>query len=424
MTGSMKTFLKATAVAMVLSGPNVSSGIAQTASGLQCGTFYRIQAGDTLRGITVRAYRHDRFLELYDANRDVLSDPARIEIGQLLFLPCPGSGPQSRTAALAANGVTPSPQDQLGTNQAAGSSNAPTALAQTTQIDALPKPGTRARRVARSSEPDREAEPQIAVVTPDQPRTPRRTPDAPLPEELLLLSARGLEPLSGPDLPYGGLIGKLIEQALTADDPATRLKTAFVNDRPAHLEVLLPLGSFALGFPWPAPDCSVQNVPHTSAMCESFDVSLPIFQVEIRVLAHAGSTQLQATAASELLQVPVCRPAGFPPVDLERQGFRQIMVKPDLDGCFELLNAGTVSLVSAPTPMITDLDAATRVSEVESLRSQEPVHALFPRNSRQSEEIRERLNRGLRQLQSSGDWFRIVSRYLSDFNANRLARKN
>lgn len=430
MPGAIASLRGIGAVAAVMAGVMaLPNPLAAQSSNLQCGTFYRVKSGDTLRAVTLRAYQHDRFLELYDANRDVLVDPARIEIGQLLFLPCVGTGPQSRTAALTAQGVTPTPQDQLGTRQSglAGRTNP---FDQLVQIVSLPKPGSRTLRRGLGQDPATDettrttpTDTQIAAVAPT-PRVVSKPAATSEVADLLLLSAQGMEPLAGPTLPSGGLIGELIQQALRIDAPARQIQTAFVNDRQAHLDVLLPLGGFAFGYPWPAPDCDGTVGKHTTALCTRFQVSLPIFQVEMRYLARADWQLVGAGTLQEIANQTVCRPGQFPPVDLERMKFQKVMVVDGLGQCLAALRSGEVDVISAPAPMMDKSDLGADIAEISTLRAQEPVHALFSRKLAGTPDLMRRLNSGLRVLQSSGAWFRTVSGYLSDFNSGKLARSN
>lgn len=389
---------------------------------LTCGAFYRVQSGDTLRAITVRAYGHDRYQVLFNANRDVLPSAAKIEIGQLLYLPCQNTGPQTRVAALSSANVVPTPQDQNGGRAAASAPVPRTGQELLAKGDALPKRQTRARKALETIQPEIAVQTAVAVITPrntstrglsEQPRKP-----------VLLLSAGGFEPMAGPDLEAGGLVGALIQKALNASDAAVEVKPAFVNDRQAHLKVLLPLDTFGLSYPWPVPNCAGVVGKHSQTFCSTFEASLPIFQVEMQFLARKGGKAAQLVNVDALASIAICRPQDFPPYDLERQNMRRIIVAEDLEACLMMLSQRKVDVVSAPAAMIDDVRLDSTVVEIEALRSQEPVHAIFTRKSERSARLRNALNEGLRKLQSSGAWFSIVSRYLGDYNATRVTVEN
>ncbi|GMG83496.1 hypothetical protein LNKW23_27090 [Paralimibaculum aggregatum] len=67
---------------------------------IPCGEFYDVQPGDTLREIALDAYTVGNYQIIFDANRDILSTPSLLLVGQRLFIPClDGSGPRTRQEA-------------------------------------------------------------------------------------------------------------------------------------------------------------------------------------------------------------------------------------------------------------------------------------------------------------------------------------
>lgn len=400
-----------------------------------CGEFYRIKRGDTLRALTQRVYGHDRFSLLFGANRDILNDPAQIEAGQLLFIPCDGFGVQRRSEALALAGYEPTPEDQLGTRRA-GATGTPTTNEGTISVGngEVPRLGTDGvgnfgDRTAASGSDRR-----IAVVSPGNAEESAGNPRlklAPLvrelPPRLRILSADGMEPLSGRKLPGGGLVGDLIGEAFREIAPSIQIEVAFVNDRQAHLDVLVPLDSFTLSYPWPAPDCgqvSVQGA-YSRDLCGNFAFSLPIYQAELRYYARRDDpAAAQISTSGDLRELSVCRPADFPPVDLERDRIGgKIVVMDTLAACVDAVVDGEVDVLSAPATMLRSSGMGQLV-ELEALRRQEPVHAIFARGPVESAAAREALDQGLRQIQASGAWFSSVSKYLRDYNENRLTATN
>lgn len=420
----------------------VATGTSMPASAQQadgtCGKFYRIERGDTLRGLTLRLYGHDRFSLLFGANRDILNDPAAIEAGQLLFVPCDGTGIQNRRDAMAIVGYLPTAEDQLGTkragdDRATGEPTLPAATV-TAANERLPKPGARGRGITGDGTAAGAGNGQIAIVTPGDRARPGVDASATasasiraLPSKLLLLSADGMAPLSGSQLPGGGLVGELIRAALHEVAPSLEIETAFVNDRQAHLKVLVPLEAFTLSYPWPSPDCTQGVIPGTysRAICKEFEFSLPIYQIELRYFARQGNPAIaQLSSMHDLQALSICRPAGFPPVDLEREEIgARIVVTDSVVACVDAMANGKADILSVPAAMF----AATGVDglvELEALRSQVPVHAIFARGSGSSAVAKDALDEGLRRIQASGAWFGTVSKYLRDFNENRLTATN
>jgi hypothetical protein len=88
-----------TAFAVVLSGEAAAQQI-------PCGGFHEVRRGETLQRIAVRAYGPDAsWRTLWAANRDRLrGDPSLIEVGDMVYVPCPDAG-GGASPPLAATGV-------------------------------------------------------------------------------------------------------------------------------------------------------------------------------------------------------------------------------------------------------------------------------------------------------------------------------
>ncbi|MEM7423900.1 MAG: transporter substrate-binding domain-containing protein [Pseudomonadota bacterium] len=383
----------------------------QQVGGLSCGVFYRIEPGDTLRAITIRTYGHDRFRVLFRANRDILNNPAQIEIGQLIYLPCAASGPQGRRDALLQANRKPTTVDQVGARRAR------TNTAADLPVTALRGDARSAARGAGagSAEARTGAEAQIDAPPPPDERKAGR--------DSVLLTASGLAPLAERSLPAGGLVSALIDAALHAAEPGHAVRTVFVDDRRAHLETLLAMDGFDLGFPWPTPRCPAPaDAPSSARMCRDFLFSRPIFELEMAVVVRRGDPLARAASLQSAHGRVVCRPSDLPPVDLESSGVRiGIIEAPDLEGCLDMLRAGQADLISAPAAAIAG--ALTQdVALAPALGRPIPVHAIAWRQAPGAEALIDRLNRGLRRLQRSGAWFKTVSDYLSDYNARLASR--
>ena len=404
----------------------VFTNVSAQESASVCGEFHRVQRGDTLRALTVRTYGHDRFFELFEANRDILSDPAEIEVGQLLFLPCTSDGNVTRQQALQRLGRKPSTVDQLGTRLARRTERTDAvqvAVVSPGAQETLPKPGARGIRASANSARAVTGAPAAELATPPPQTAPAEKP----PKGLRMLSSNGLSPLSGEALPDGGLIGSVIREAFAQSTPFTKTDTVFVDDRAAHLEVLLPMQAFALSYPWPAPDCTLAGAvgAHSRAICGEFELSLPIYQIEMIFLARPQAPELGVSSVGELKTGKICRPEGFPPVDLERLGLGAfVLIKRSVSDCIAAVLDGEANVLSTPRATYNALRWSPALEEISALRRNEPVHAIFPRSAPLTASLKAKLDQGLRSLQASGKWFRIVSGYLSDFNRGRLSAKN
>ncbi|MGB0505980.1 MAG: LysM peptidoglycan-binding domain-containing protein [Pikeienuella sp.] len=85
--------------------------IAEQSPEIECGGFYSVQPGDTLRIISAKAYGvRDKAAGLYTANADVVgADPSAIKVGQRLNIPCMDreAGEPSRRPVRVAIATTP-----------------------------------------------------------------------------------------------------------------------------------------------------------------------------------------------------------------------------------------------------------------------------------------------------------------------------
>lgn len=352
-----------------------------------CGDFYRVKRGDTLRSIAIRQAGTEDYQALFAANRDILEDPALIEIGQLLYVPCPNDPPVNRRAAMAEAGVTPTPRDNLGDRRAEEVATAP---------------GTGG-----------------TVVTTETP-TAAIAAEPPGDGALRVLTGSGLAPLADRDLPGQGMANLILSEALALAKVGQPVEIAFVDDWKSHLPVLMPTGAFNLGLPWPRPDCDAPDKSATAArLCDTFLFSDPIYEIQISTVVLAGSPLARARDPEDLEGTTICRPAGFPPVDLEELRANLKIVEAESPAaCAAMLETGTADAVSLPEAaalrLLKDPGTAAPMVKAPYLGVSVPVHALAPKDAPGSSALIARVDAGLAQMQSSGRWLEIVSDYLRD----------
>lgn len=371
------------AVAVVLSVASAPS-VAISA----CGDFYRVQRGDTLRSIAIRTIGSDRYLPIFRANSDILANPGKIEVGQLLFVPCKSGGPRTRQDALAAAKRTTDARDDLGDRLAAS---------------------TKSKKVN--------------IVTPA--RTPPKLPDViEAKHPIRLLTASGLVPLVDAGLTSGGITTAMMRRILQVAGISNEPYVGFVDDRKSHLPTLMPTGAFDFAYPWPAPDCkSAADAPVTKSMCRDFLFTRPIYEIEIAVMVPAQSAGVVSTATTER----ICRPRGFPQVDLEA-GLPDVTVisEDSAIACADAVVEGRADMISLPVPMLAKLlehpKHAASMIELINQRTTVPVHAVVWRKREGAQELVATFNTALAKIQTSGEWFSMVSNYLSAYNSTLATR--
>jgi nucleoid-associated protein YgaU len=86
--GEVMADIKVVPQAAAAAGAGAGAGAGAQATGAAAGQTYTVKAGDTLSGI---AKQHlgdaSKYTKIFEANRDVLSDPDKIKPGQVLKIP-------------------------------------------------------------------------------------------------------------------------------------------------------------------------------------------------------------------------------------------------------------------------------------------------------------------------------------------------
>lgn len=368
---SIRDMARALAASLV-----VAASLALPASGtaqerLPCGTLYRVQRGDTLHSIAVRAYGEGDYLAIFEANRDILPNVTRIEIGQQLLIPCrDGSGPQSRAAILPGSGEA-----------------APAA-------DAAPA--------------DRPA--ALSAIPPDR--------------EIALLTGPDFAPFVHPALPEGGLTTELIRLALDRAAEGRPYRIVMADDWTAHLG-LLERGEFDIGFPWYRPDCerAAGLKPEMRRRCADFAFSEPLFELRMAWYVRAGDPLAEAAEPAALAGRRLCRPASYFTFDLRQAGLMSAettLVFPETaEECLVLLEAGVVDAVSLARAVagseIARLGLQGKLGEIAALASVETLHAIAPKSSIEGQAFLAALDAGLIELKESGRWYEVIARHLGPF---------
>lgn len=340
---------------------------AQQADTIACGGRYVVVAGDTLREIALRSYTTGNYQIIFNANRDVLADPNLLLIGQSLFIPClDGSGPSTL-------------------QQAEGQAPAET----------------------------------VAVTPVPSPTAPTVQPYV---RKIKFLTGGNYAPFTDESLEEGGMFTDLVKRAMARSDPNRPYQITFVNDWGPHLSVLLPEGAFDLGFPWFKPDCSkIDRLSEAmAARCTKFDFSQPFYEVVIGFYVRKGDPAAEASSYEALFGRTICRPRGYFTFDLEQENLKEpniVMTVPATpEDCFRMLASGEVDVVSLNVLISEDeikkQGLGGQVAEISELAGIQTLHVLSPKTNPYGRTYLTLINRGLRTMRESGEWFEVVSRHL------------
>lgn len=347
-----------------------------------------VQRGDVLWELaeTYMGTR-ERAMDIYRLNRRVIGrNPDTIEPGQRLAIPCDAA----RQAA--PEPITEPVRDIVATPDGGLPAPAPTIES---GADAL------AAEMLRQE-----------VGLPDDAQTPAAGYRG--------LAGGPFSPFIDRGLPMGGIAVALVDAAFAAA-PGAGLQVGQVDDRAAHLEVILPSGGFDFSFPWVYPDCSIEALSEREKLlCEDFISSDILFEYVTEFYTRADGPWADAMAAEDLAGTRICRPEGFPADDLVRMGLlpgvARLVRSPNVLGCLRMLDRGTVDVASmdAAVSRALVIDAGLRnpLVVLETLTRSDALTAVARRGDPRGARAIEVLNRGIRSIAQSGEWYAIIESYL------------
>ncbi|MEM1277454.1 MAG: transporter substrate-binding domain-containing protein [Pseudomonadota bacterium] len=341
----------------------LGQGTVADAQTLQCGTTYTVVRGDSLSQIAARAYGDaSAFQLLYTANsRAIGPNPELINVGLVLEIPCTGAGEASA---------------------------ADTSVIRTVATtEALPAP----------------EEAQIRVVV--------GTDWAPFTDE---------------DQEQGGMAVEITNRALEIADGSPDYKIDFINDWGAHLRPLITDHAYDFSIAWFRPNCDVvERLGDGSKFrCNNLDWSDPIYEQVVGYYMQAG-TPAPASHA-DLMGKTFCRPAGYSTFMMEEHN----LVPPNIvhdqpngpTDCFEGLVAGKYDVVvlaaDVAEGIISEIGAKDKIVFQDGLSYIATMHAVIAKTNPNKDAYIAAIDSGLQKMKSSGEWFSIVSRHLSEHYAN------
>jgi polar amino acid transport system substrate-binding protein len=344
---------------------------------------YTVARGDTLSKIATAAGLAS-YQVLYSANRSVLASPNLIEVGQVLSIPC-------------ADGALPVPEEKAA------------AVVEPEPVAVSAKPPARETSAAPAAG------------------------DAAVRPTIRFLTAGNYAPFTDEDAPEQGLFTELVKVAMEKGAGGRPYRIDFVNDWGSHLTTLLPTGAFDLGFPWYLPDCSKVDLlaPETAMRCTDYDASDPFFDTVLGFYTARGSDLAGVEDPAKLAGARLCRPDGWFVFDLETAGLMPpatTLVRPETQmGCWDALLAGEVDVVTfevlAAEDDIKQRGIAGQVEEIDGLANVATLHVFAHKSNPFGRVYLTFLNKGLREMRNSGEWFMIVSRQLRH-HQQKLASEN
>jgi polar amino acid transport system substrate-binding protein len=226
------------------------------------------------------------------------------------------------------------------------------------------------------------------------------------------------------------MITDLVTRAVSAAAPEWDFRVTFINDRSAHLEVLLPDGAYDVSFPWYKPDCTKAGKlsEELRRRCNEFEFSNPLYEVTVGFYTRAGDRLVEAGSHGDLFGKRLCRPKGHFMFDLDQHDLKAPNVSVETQStateCFTRLMRGQVDVVSlvksGADGELRQLGISDRVAEIKGLASRQTLHALVLKSNPNGRAYLDIINQGLTSLMASGEWFTVVAFH----QRPRLAKTN
>lgn len=352
-------YLSATAAAVMM--------LSATAMAQEACAPYTVQDGDSLASIANSAYGSFDYQMIFNANRNVISDPNNLAPGTLLQIPCEDG------------------------NLSADS---------------------------RFSD----------VITREEQKEADRIKGDMYQPSIKMVTGSGWAPYTGEDLKGGGIFVRLATTALHRGGNARGHSLSFVDDWPSHLRSLLPLGAFDVSIAWIKPgDCSDLDTLDSEARmrCTQLDFSLPVYETVTGYWSTSDNPYANVTSFADYAGARICRPNGWSISDLTSEGLVEpvvTMVRPATTReCVEALLKGDADMASinleSGTAIVAEIpEAKDRVQPNPSLSKLETIHFVTHKTNPRGRVYISLLNKGLLEMRESGEWYAIIADSLSEFN--------
>ncbi|WP_170395002.1 transporter substrate-binding domain-containing protein [Ruegeria arenilitoris] len=360
---------------VVLSATAVTALSAGAAAAQEACTNYTVADGDTMATIAIAAYGTSNYQPIFNANRNLITNPNDLAPGLVLALPCEdGSLPNGQSA-----------QEVIAAEE------------------------QRAASVKRSN-----------VYAPP----------------IKMVAGNGWEPFTTETLNGGGIMTRLATTSLQRAGNQREYSVSFVDDWSSHLDTLLPLGAFDISIAWTVPDCTNRSYEWseaTEARCTQFVASVPVYDIVGGFFTLPESDYASATSFKDLEGSTICRMAGWSMVVLEEQGLNHnntTVVQPNTAReCLDAVLTGTADVAAfevdlfASTMNDMGLTSADIVENpyVSTLSS---MSFLAHRTNPFAREYIAMMNKGLIEMRESGEWYAIISDTLREQNEKLNAASN
>lgn len=327
---------------------------------------YSVQQGDSLGSIAKAAYDTFDYQQIFNANRNLISNPNNLSVGTVLQLPCADGNIAGAATA----------QEIIAEQEAIQQNRAKTSNA---------------------------FEPPIRIV-----------------------SGNGWAPFTGENLKGGGMLVRLITTSLNRGGNSRDYNMSYVDDWASHTETLLPMGAFDISVAWYIPDCTKVDLlsDGMKRRCTELDGSLPIYESVVGFFAMQGNEYSEVRNPEDLAGATICRPSGWFTFDLEEKGLVDpvinLVIGETIKDCVERMAAGEVDVVPLE---IETIDSTAKELGLDGQVVQNPyltnllqLRFITHKTNPRGRVYLAMINRGLTEMRESGEWYAIISDSLAEAN--------
>lgn len=360
---------------VVMSATAATALSAGAAAAQEACTNYTVQDGDTMATIAIAAYGTSNYQPIFNANRNVITNPNSLAPGLVLALPCEdGSLPNGQSA-----------QELIAAEE------------------------QRAASVTRSN-----------VYAPP----------------IKLVAGNGWAPYTSEALTGGGIMTRLATTSLQRAGNGRDFSVSFVDDWGSHLTTLLPIGAFDVSLAWTIPDCTNRSYEwsdETEARCTQFVATVPVYDVVGGFYTLPESEYANASTYAELEGSTICRMAGWSMVVLEEVGLNRnntTVIQPTTAReCLDAVLTGSADIAAfeielfAVTMKEMGLTSAD-IIENPYVSTLSGMSFLAHRSNPFAREYIAMMNKGLNEMRESGEWYAIISDTLREQNEKLNAASN
>ncbi|MGB5870295.1 MAG: LysM peptidoglycan-binding domain-containing protein [Albidovulum sp.] len=330
---------------------------------------YTVQQGDSLGSIAQAAYGSFDYQMIFNANRNVIASPNKLEPGTELVLPCEDGS-----------------------------------LTEGSDV--------------------------TAIIADEEEKQSKRAKSNIYEPPLKLVSGGGWAPFTGEELKGGGMFVRLATTALNRGGNDREYNVSFVNDWNSHLDTLLPLGAFDVSIAWIIPDCSKLDLLDDNGKfrCTQLDKSLPSYEAVSAYWTMPDSKYANVTSFADYAGARICRPEGWSTADLTVEGLVEpvvTMMRPaTAEDCVNALLKGEADM--APLDIETGGATVASISEAAgvvlpnpNLSNLEQLSFVTHKTNPRGRVYIAMLNKGLNEMRESGEWYAVIADSLAEFNKSK-----